>query len=795
MKHELYPTLFERIDIALPEHNFKYYSRGWRSNTYLDGSPHKRKDKTVINKKAPGYILEQGGEILTIVNYVMRRDNVEFIHAVKTLAKVAGLKIPRDPNFDIEGYQMQKERAALLEDCNSYFVYCLENSSRADEVRNYLTSRGYSEEDIKIMELGYIPSQDQLFKYLFDIKKYSKSLIYEVVKLNPSIGNTHILSIPYRSGGSLKGFKFRAIGDVTPKYLNSTGLKRGGGFFNLSGIKGDKDLVIVEGELDSLSASARGIENVVATGGSSISTAQIKDAIRKGAKSFTICFDYEPGKEEESAKRINSAIEIILEESVTDIYIVRLPNLEGKTDPDKLIKENGVEAFQEAIRAALPYYEYRLKEILKRYYRIKNEKGLEKRDIDRLLNEVLEAASQIPNPVDRDRYKKLFISLELVQNLGITEDSLSVAVDRLTSTKEKEAKEKEFKKLISKATQLQNKGEVDVALDILNRKIKEVKLKDKAKEFSRLMQPIKEAELKERQANKPESLTSGYEIDGIPLLLPAGAISVFTAPTSHGKTTFLINLALNLAQEYTGKETYFFSFKEDVDSILIKTLSTYLEYEISLNINRSLKSYFATGSTEYIRRDFEAYFNARKETFFNDLIESGRLNINYSTYDAEMLVKGIRYLHEKANPGAIFIDYFQLLSLPRGKFKTYSRTEELKEICIALKNVAVETGLPVILGAQFNERVINHLHLHSSNIAEAGDIERMASLIVGFWNNNFNPIGGIEELREIEDKEINNPKTLYTKVLKNREGIAGRWDTLSFDGNRGKVSNRKSNMF
>ena len=43
------------------------------------------------------------------------------------------------------------------------------------------------------------------------------------------------------------------------------------------------------------------------------------------------------------------------------------------------------------------------------------------------------------------------------------------------------------------------------------------------------MIPIKEDELKQRQANKPESLNSGYTIGGEPLLLPSGAISIFTA--------------------------------------------------------------------------------------------------------------------------------------------------------------------------------------------------------------------------------------------------------------------------
>jgi len=791
IKYELYPTLFQSIDTALPEHNFKRYSGGWRSKTYLDGSPHKdRADKTVVSKKAPGWILEQGGETLSLVDYVIKRDRVEFIQAVKTLADAVGLQLPKG-DLNQESYQRYKDQATLLEDCNSYFIYCLESSTGANEVKAYLSSRGYSDEDVKAMELGYISDQDKLFKYLLS-KGYSQSLIDEVVKLNKGIGSTHRLTIPYRSGGSVKGFKFRTVGDATPKYLNSTGLDRLGGFFNLSGIKGDKDVVIVEGELDSLSATARGVENVVATGGSSISSDQVRDAIKRGAKSFTLCFDTEPGKEEATAKKVISAIDILLSEGVNRVYIVTLPDLGGdKTDPDRLIKESGANSFNKAIAKALPYYEYKLWETLNKYIKIEEDKGsLTYKDKDNLLDEIVNTASTL-DPLHKEQYTKTFTSLEPIIALGITEESLAITVDRLTSTRDKEAQATEFKKLLSEATQLQDKGETDKALDLLDSKVKEVRLKDKATEFSSLMIPIKEDELRERQVNKPESLNSGYTIGGEPLLLPSGAISILTAPTSHGKTTFLINLALNVAQAYPDKEAYLFSYEEDGDSILINTLNTYLDEEISSNNRRTLKSYFTTGSTEYTKSQSRDKFTATKDKFFKELIDTRRLNIHYSSYNSDTLIEAIRYLHKHAKPGAIFIDYIQLLNLPEGKYKTYSRQEEIKEICIALKDVAVETGLPIILGAQFNREVVNQLRLHATKIGEAGDIERIANLIVGFWNNNFKPLATEGELNEINSKGVA-PDTLYTTILKNRGGRVGLEEILSFNGNTGKIKNSSS---
>jgi len=783
IKYELYPRLFDSIDIALPEHNFKRYAGGWRSKTYLDGSPHKdREDKTVITKDRIGLILEQGGEVLTLVDYTQRRDVVNFITAVETLADSIGLTVPNNSNYDKESYKKYKDQITLLEDANSYFVFCLDNSKGAEEIKAYLSSRGYLQTDIKAMGLGYIPSKEQLNTYLL-IKEYSQDLIDEVIKLDSRVGSTHSLTIPYRSGGSIKGFKFRTIGDATPKYLNSTGLDRNGGFFNLLAVRGDKDIVIVEGELDALHATAKGVENVVATGGSGVNSEQVKDAIKRGAKKFTVCFDTETGKEEETAKKVNSVIEIILAEGVNRVYTVTLPDNGGKVDTDSFIKDNGVDSYKEQINKALPYYEYQFNIIVTKYGNIEKKRSLEAKDIHNLEDEVV-ALSLNLQPTDKDRLIKLFTNLAAIAEIGITEESLAITLDRLTSTRDKEAQAKDLKELLNKATKLQERGEVKEALELIEYKVKEVKLKDKITEFSNLLKPIKEDELKQRIATKPDSLNSGYKIGDEELLLPSGAISIFTAPTSHGKTTFLINLALNITETYTDKEAYLFSYEEDGDSVLIKALNAYMGEHFSNRNTTTIQNYYANKN--------RAELPPSKDKFFNELIETNRLNIHYCNYNSDTLVDAIRYLHKHARPGAIFIDYVQLLNLPQGKYKTYSRQEEIKEICIALKDVAIETGLPIILGAQFNRTVTNHLGLQATNIGEAGDIERIANLIVGFWNNNFTPTTTEPEANEIRSRGINIPNTLYCKILKQRGGKVGGDANLEFNGNEGKIKNSSS---
>ena len=787
IKYELYPTLFESIDTALPEFSFKKRGRNWISSNKrkITGEEGDSIGKVYVWETAPGFIKDFTRETSSIVDYVIKRDGVEFIQAVKTLADVVGLQLPKG-EFNQESYQRYKDQATLLEDCNSYFIYCLENSTGADEVRAYLSSRGYSDEDVKAMELGYIPDQDKLFKYLLS-KGYSQSLIDEVVKLNKGIGSTHRLTIPYRSGGSVKGFKFRTVGDATPKYLNSTGLDRLGGFFNLSGIKGDKDVVIVEGELDSLSATARGVENVVATGGSSIASDQVRDAIRRGAKSFTLCFDTEPGKEEETAKRITSAIEVILGEGVNRVYIVTLPDLGGgKTDPDRLIKESGVEAFREALRGALPYYGYKLQETLTKYGKIEEERGLQPKDIDRLLDEVVETASQIPDATDRDRYKKLFTSLEAIKGLGISEESLSITVDRLTSTRDKEAQAKEFKKLLSEATQLQDKGETDKALELLDSKVKEVKITG-AKDL--LPPPMSFTTLLDEIATLPPAYKTGYSsLDSFIGFTP-GAISLIAGRPSHGKTTLMFNLLLQMSSLYQDESFYFFTYEEPVKNISVKLLNRLIDTDLS-GYFREIKDLSKPTNYEFIK----SYIRARRTDItqieegkrqLQELIDSQRIKVIDRNYSVEQLSSLIAYLNKRERIGALFIDYIQRMNTER---RTQDKRTEVAHISDSVLQIAKESGLPIILGAQLNRATDTKGGKPKlENLKEAGNLEEDANTVISVYCRAREE----EETESGEQSSKQREVELEIKTLKNREGEVNTTEILNWDRWNGVIKERK----
>lgn len=446
-------------------------------------------------------------------------------------------------------------------------------------------------------------------------------------------------------------------------------------------------------------------------------------------------------------------------------------------------------------------YQYLLRGILTKYGEKQEQTGeLSSRDIDRMLEEVVQAASKL-SPIDRERFNKEFTSLEAIQELGISKESLELTVERITATRAKEKQDSYTQKLLEKAEKIRKEGDSKGALNLLSKGLKAVEAIDREPEFSKLLVPTSEDTLREALSGAKDSLNTGYTIAGEPLELPAGALSIFSAPTSHGKTSFLINLLLQTAQQYPDKEFYLFSYEESGEAILLKTLNTYLDLELSKNNRKTLQSYYKEGTTAFFRKDILAKFQQGAEEYFKTLVASRRVTIVGSSYDSDSLIKAIQYLNKKTDIGGVFIDYFQLLNLPESRLSNYgSRQTELKEICINLKDLAVETGLPITLGAQFNREVTDPLKMHPTRIGEAGDIERIANLLVGFWNTAFKP--ALEKGRDSKMQQVLQeiglnlgvPGTLYLEVMKNRDGVAGVTERFHFNGNTGRISNRREEI-
>ena len=282
-------------------------------------------------------------------------------------------------------------------------------------------------------------------------------------------------------------------------------------------------------------------------------------------------------------------------------------------------------------------------------------------------------------------------------------------------------------------------------------------------------------------------VSTGFTIGDIDLKIPGGAISIVAAPTSHGKTSALINFVLGVLNHQHDKNVYFFSYEEGAAPILSKFFNTYIGKDFSKNNRESIKSHFITGNVKYIKEEMRTEFLNDKKAFFENLIETGRKNVVYSDMRAEELVAAIRFIKKETNVGLICIDYMQMLKLLRDQ--QGSRQEELKKICLMLKDCAVETGLPILLAAQFNRTVVAEADLSPTQIGEAGDIERISSIIIGMYNRRFVGFSRDGNIDRAKNKIPKEP-AIYFEIMKGRDIGDGHNCVMDFNGNSGKIENR-----
>ncbi|MBF8264059.1 MAG: hypothetical protein HW387_1724 [Parachlamydiales bacterium] len=296
-------------------------------------------------------------------------------------------------------------------------------------------------------------------------------------------------------------------------------------------------------------------------------------------------------------------------------------------------------------------------------------------------------------------------------------------------------------------------------------------------QYESLLKTPSEQDIAEEIRKISPGIPTGFRLGDSELKLEGGEISVIAAPTGHGKTSFIINTLFGLLEHNPQSSVYLFSYEEARAPIICLALNCYLGERLSQNNRDSIKAYFRDGNVQYIAENMRGFFLEKKNCFFKELVQKRRLNVFYSSFFAEELVEAIRFLAQQPQrPTAICIDYMQLLRL-KEIGKNASRQEELKQICLLLKDCAVETGLPILIAAQFNRTVQSEREMLAQAIGEAGDIERIAALILGLWNRKF----GQERPEE----------AIYVKVLKGRNIPVGADVVLSFNGNACKIMNAR----
>jgi hypothetical protein len=789
LNDEVYPRLFEMIDTAFPNMGFKRYYRGWRSNKKLDGTARQREDKTIITKDFPSRIYEQGDYSMSLIDYQMEMNNQTFDEALASFCEVVGLEVPSFDTKEYKDYQKRQDDIFRLQEKLQTNL----KSPGAKEVLDYLhNERGYDDETIDTMGLGYMDRESMtimadLFGGVKDMSSYS-------------------LTIPYKSGGKILGYKFRRLDGIAPKYKNTPKLPKQANLFGLTGLKltgnneKDRDITIVEGELDALHAQSVGIDNIVAAAGGELAQEALEKAKIRGVKRVTILFDSEATEEGQKKTRtkIKSAVSTIHNCGLKS-FVAQLPNDEGiKMDVDSFLKDNPKEGLEKIIADALSGAMFVFNCIIEDSY---NTDINTFKDLDEFKDKVLSLLnSPITTPTDR-----MFICRHFAEITGQpwTEHAIREEADELYLSRNKKEQEIKTIQTAQSALSLAQSGQVQEAIDLMSSTYSELQLMSRESEFMSLLSLPSDKELQDYMMTTPSAVSTEYQFksrngDIEDFELPSGAITFICALPGHGKSTMLQNLALQVSCNGEEGSVLYFTFEEDKHSVVLQMMNKHMNFPFSANNMRSLTSFYRSGSNQMVKDTERQKFELKRKEFLNQVYHPGKLRVYGEDYDSKDLIEAIKYLSKNMKVKAVFIDYIQLLKKRGCKLQ---RNEELKEICVDLKNAAIFTGLPIVAAAQFNREARNPMDMCSQNIAEAADLERIANKIVCLWDCRQEPRAGTgDNKKQLESfmEELGvkwGESKIIARMTKNRSGINNIAAVLAVNGNTGYIApNRKEEL-
>lgn len=287
------------------------------------------------------------------IQFVMEMDRLEFVDAVKQLAEQVHMELPQmteDPNY--RQRKNEKERLIALNREAALFYHAQLWKKESAYILNYLYGRGLSDSVIRMFGMGATPpGWDGATRYLLS-KGYTEQ---ELVTACLSVKKENRIYDMFReralfpiinAQGQVLGFGGRAMGDVKPKYLNSSDTpvfnKRLGVFAAnlLRKERGLKRVILVEGYMDVVSLMQQGVRGVCATLGTSLTVEQAR-LLKRYAPEIWVAYDGDSAGQH----AILRALDIFEEEGIPTRVLYFPDNL----DPDEYIRKFGLAAFEQLV--------------------------------------------------------------------------------------------------------------------------------------------------------------------------------------------------------------------------------------------------------------------------------------------------------------------------------------------------------------------------------------------------------------------------------------------------------------
>lgn len=304
------------------------------------------------------------------ISFVREIESVDFYDAVKILCERAHMQLP-EMNFETEKtLEQKKKRDEMLKIMRSSARFYLKNlnSGKADAHVQYILNRKLSSSTVRKFGLGASLNFGDLPEYLLD-SGFSRVNILDSGVVIESEKNHRLIDA---QGGRLIFPIINAMDDVIAfggrvlektdfaKYKNTreTALfDKSKNLYNINLLKkekkatGIKDIIMVEGYMDTISLYQAGFTNVVASMGTSLTKDQAR-LCKRYTDNVYICYDGD-GAGQKGAIR---GLEILRDEQI-NVRVVPLPE---DLDPDDVIKKYGNEGYRKCLDRAMPLIDFKL---------------------------------------------------------------------------------------------------------------------------------------------------------------------------------------------------------------------------------------------------------------------------------------------------------------------------------------------------------------------------------------------------------------------------------------------------
>ena len=303
------------------------------------------------------------------LGFVMDYERLSFPEAVESLARLAGLDVPREVQTEAQQKREEEKRSiyTLLEKADQFYQQQLRHHPSKHLAVNYLKNRGLDGKTAKAYGVGFAPpGWDNLLKALAqnDDDKHllieGGMLIHQEQEKKLYDRFRHRIMFPIRdTRGRVIGFGGRVLGDDKPKYLNSPetpvfhkGQELYGLYEARLAYRELPRLLVVEGYMDVVSLAQFGIHYGVATLGTACGPDHLDRAF-KYTNEVVFCFDGDKAGRSAAHRALEASIECM-----ADGRTVKFLFLPENEDPDTLVRQIGPEKFERMVELAVPFEDY-----------------------------------------------------------------------------------------------------------------------------------------------------------------------------------------------------------------------------------------------------------------------------------------------------------------------------------------------------------------------------------------------------------------------------------------------------